>query len=237
MRMPRITRGFIARTLPGAALVILLAATGASTSPEEDGEVRDRIACLQNSFDEGQLHAGAWYYGWLGFYSGYAAYDGWKAFSTKEHRAGNAVGSAKCVLAVTSLLASPFIARSAGNEYREVPEGSPEERAAKLAAGESLLERIRVQEARGRSTGRLLASLAIQLLGGGIVWYFEGFGRGLRSSVVGSAVTGLNMATQPAGGTAYDAEYRRRFGGTGDGQDAEYFFTLLPCGFAAGVRF
>ena len=232
------------RLLLVLSMVVLLVLAPALAFPQAAGtppdkDVKERIDFIQQTFDDGQFRSKLWSYGWIGIYSGLTGYLTYAAIDDDEKRVSNIVGASKSALAVTMLLAQPFHSRYAAGEIRVLPEGTPDERAKKLEAAETWLAKSAKQQKGGRSLKKHLISLAVHLVGGGVVWYFEDLENALISVGSGIVTSGLNIWTQPMHAARRYQEYGERYRPLrADALEEEhYYWALFPGGFVAGTRF
>lgn len=205
-----------------------------------DKEVKERIDFIQKGFEDGQFRSKLWSYSWIGIYSGFTGYFTYAAIADdSEKRASNIVSASKSAIAVTMLLAQPFKACYAAGAIRVLPEGTPEERMKKLESAESWLKSSSKQQKGGRSLKKHLISLAVHLVGGGFVWYFESLENALISVGSGIITSGLNIWTQPMHSVRQYRDYGERYKPLrADAQEDQYYYwALFPGGFVAGTRF
>lgn len=219
--------------------VMLLSAINQNAYGEDsDGRSEQRkIMFLQESFDSNQFPAVLWTYGWMGIYSVLTGYQSYEALRYDEERVTNIVGASKSLLGLVVLVMQPLHARSFGDEYKKIPSDDSVD---KIRTGEEWLYGGYLQEKKGRSLKKHLISLAIHVVGGGIVWYYEGWKNGLLSTGLGMLVTELNIWTQPVGTVDAYNEYKNKFSvekRNGAFLQDRVFYCLLPGGLMAGYRF
>ena len=198
-------------------LAILVPAFGQATGAPSDDEVKARLGFIQAALDAGRGRARTWYYGWLGGYAAATAVQGGLAIgnakdikpvsdavsddvnSDRKFAADMLVGGATTALGIVGLLIDPFTPLSAPGALRSLPEGTPEERLAKLRKAEDLLRQCARREKDGRGLTTHLLNLGVNGAAGIVTAaaFKRPWTDGLLNFGIGEAVSLLNIFTQP----------------------------------------
>ena len=198
-------------------LVLNAVAAYAQDAALSDDQVQQRLAFIATSLQDGQPAARRWWYGWIGAYSagavgmGVVAATSWKkqpdvgmlAVLPVEVDNSTAqdmlVGSGTFALGVVGLVMDPFTPANAAKKLRAVPDGTPQERLAKLRQAEELLRKCAKREKSGRSLTTHLLNAGVNAAAGVVT--VAAFDRpatdGLVTFAIGEAVSLLNIFTQP----------------------------------------
>ncbi len=116
----------------------------------DDAEVSQRLAYLIRAFDDGAQHARLWWYGTLTFALGAAGLT-WTLYGLsrdegRDEQDPALVSAIGASLLVAQAVALPLPSAFAPQRLRRLPEGSPEERRAKLRRATRELERSAARE-------------------------------------------------------------------------------------------
>jgi hypothetical protein len=207
----------------------LARAQGASLSDEQ---VKERLATIENALKAGQPRAQTWWYGWIGaYYTGALAggilaashwsdkkLEGDETVSDSEFAEGMLVGGSTFALGVGGLLLDPFVPALAADRLAPMPEGTAEERRAKLARAEDLLRQCARRERSGRSWTTQLINVGANAAGAVVTKavFHQSWGSALLTFATGEAVSLLNIFTQPMRATRdlrdYEAKYLGKAG-------------------------
>jgi len=207
------------RVAPIVVLLLVLNAVAAYAQDAAlpDEQVQQRLAFIDKSLRDGQPAARRWWYGWIAGYSAGAAGMGiiaatsWKtqpdagllAVIPAEVDNSSAqdmlVGSGTFALGVVGLVMDPFTPASAAKKLRAVPDGTPQERLAKLERAEELLRKCAKREKSGRSLTTHLLNAGVNAAAGvvTVAAFDRPAGDGLITFAIGEAVSLLNIFTQP----------------------------------------
>ncbi len=208
-----------------------------------DDAVQERINFIQKSFNGVQTGARWWSWGWI---SGYSALTGYGVYGLlsdwPERKAYNIVSITKTTLSGSLLIFMPFYPRHTASDFNLLPEETTEDRLKKLEKGEEWLKR---NSAKCQSGIHWLKShilkISVNLVGGGIVWYFDGWKRGLLSAGLGIIVAEATILTQPTRPIRDYRDYIKRYHGVKTAAVADiepgWFIQPLPAGIIAGIRF
>jgi hypothetical protein len=201
-------------------VVVLLTCTtvsvGAQSSGATDAEIAARLQFIEDALDTGQKAADRWWYGWLAAYgvAGIAQTSFAVAVDDSHQQQDLAIGALTSFVGAAGQFVFPLQAGRFAGTLRMMPEGTSDERRAKLTKGEAFLERAAEQEAFGRSWKSQASSLAVNG-GAGLATslLFDRPARdGLITFAIGQAVSELQYFTQPMKAVRDLAAYRRQRG-------------------------
>ncbi len=198
-------------------LMVLVPVFGQGSTAPSDDEVKARLGFIQTALDAGRGRARTWFYGWLGGYAAATAVQGGLAIanakdikpvsdavsddvnSDRKFAADMLVGGATTALGIVGLLIDPFTPLSAPGTLRSLPEGTPEERLAKLRTAEDLLRQCARREKDGRGLTTHLLNLGVNGAAGVVTAaaFKRPWTDGLLNFGIGEAVSLLNIFTQP----------------------------------------
>lgn len=205
------------------AFMLSIAATRVYGDTGPGDGTAERIHSLQRSLDDRTGSARLWWYGWAGFYAG-ATIVSLTAALTSGNRTlqiTSGVSAAESFVGLSGMLILPFAAKDAAAELRDMPEATPEERSKKLLAAEELLQKSAEDEAAGRSWVQHMLGVLVNAAGALVLW--QGYGSKIRqaggepweqallSFVAGTAVSELQIWTEPTGAMAAYKDYRSTF--------------------------
>ncbi len=199
-----------------------------------DEQVKERLAFIETSLHAGRPRAETWYYGWVGAYSAGALVTGMLAgshwYDTKfegpeqvpdrEAAEGMLVTGVTFALGAGALLLDPFDPAFAPAELRKVPDGTTEERRAKLERAESVLRECARREKRGRSLTTHLLNLGTNAAAAVVTKavFHQSWGNALSTFALGEAISLANIFSQPMRASRDLASYEAKYlGKTGDG--------------------
>lgn len=192
-----------------------------------DEQVRQRLTFITKALEDGRPAAQRWYYGWIGLHTAGAVgagilagshwhdtkLEGSETVPDRELAEGLLVGGATFAVGVGSMLVDPFTPATAAGKLGRLPEGSPEERLAKLARAEELLRKCARRERRGRNVTTHVLSIGTNAAAAVVtkVGFHHSWGKALITFAAGEAVSLLNIFTQPMKATrdlkAYEAGF------------------------------
>jgi len=235
------------RTFMFISLLFILCVSSSALAQNDisslsDEMLQERITSIQKSFDRIQTPARWWSWGWIGAYSGITGYGIYGLVSDwPKYKAYNITGVTKTTLSVTLLLALPFYPRFTASEFHQLPGQSREEKIEKLKKGEMLFKRNYYKSLSGVHWLKShILKISVNLIGGGIVWYFDGWKKALLSSVPGILVAEATILTQPTGQIDDYRKYMKQYYGEQISRrdiDPGWFAAPLPGGFIAGIHF
>jgi hypothetical protein len=226
-----------------------------------DQEVKDRLSFVENALRSAQPRARTWWYGWIAGYSagavvqiGLAAahWNDVKAEGTgvprRVHDRGFAqdmlVGGVTCALGAGNLLINPFSSASAAEKLRSLPEGTPEERRAKLERAEELLRECARRAKEGRGWLNHALNLGANVAAGLVtsLAFHRRWTDGLLTFATNEAVSLLNIYTQPTRAVrdlnAYEAKYPgMQPSGLKERSGCRFSIGLYPGSLAVSARF
>jgi len=248
MRHHSLRNAFVSLALAAAFAGGLFAQETAGLS---DDQVKERLGFLENALESAQPRAKLWWYGWIAGYSAAALVQGGLAAANWNKEDGDnafaedmLVSGVTCALGSAGLLISPFVPAYGPAALRPLPEGTPEERRAKLVKAEALLRECAEREKKGR--GWLTHGLNLGVnVAAGLVTVFA-FDRpwtdGLLTLAVNETVSLLNIFSQPRRAQKDLESYRFRYlGGPGEfhgtAAGPTWNFSVYPGGIRIGVKF
>jgi hypothetical protein len=193
-----------------------LAAVYAQQTALSDEQVKERLAFITKSLEDGQPAAKRWWYGWIAGYSAGAAAMGVLAATNWETapdvqtfapvpEVDNSfgqdmlIGSATFALGVVGLVIDPFTPATAAKKLRPLPETTELERQAKLKRAEELLRQCAKREKSGRGLGTHVLNAGVNAAAGvvTVVAFDRPTADGLTTFAIGEAVSLLTIFTQP----------------------------------------
>jgi hypothetical protein len=235
------------------ALTALLAAGALAQEATSlsDEQVKERLGFIEDALVSAKPRAKLWWYGWIAGYSGAAVVQGglaaarWnKDDGDNEFAQDMLVGGATCALGSAGLLISPFVPAYGPNALPSMPDGTPEERQAKLVKAEEILRRCAEREKRGR--GWLTHGLNLGVnIGAGLVTvlaFDRPWSDGLLTLAINETVSLLNIFTQPTRARRDLKNYEIRYlGKSGTYREPAaspaWYFSVRPGGFSVGLKF
>ncbi len=207
-----------------------------------DSEVQARLQNIHQMLEQGELKADLWWNGWLIGYGAATLVQGGigAASHDKTTRQDMFLGAATTGLGVAGQLLTPMASRNAPDRLSRLPETTPEERRQKLFMAEKILQESASDERAGRSWKTHAITGAVNLAGGLIVWrgFQRSFGEGLLNFALNTAVTEIQIFTQPTRAIKDDDAYQKKYPFEADlgcnKPDRNWFVTLYPGGI--GIR-
>jgi hypothetical protein len=205
-----------------AALVLTLIANRVEAQEATSDDVEQRLHFIENRLQAEAVQARAWEGGWAivdvaGF--GYGLYQIGSA-NSHPARVDGLIGASKSVIGVVGVALGPLHASQGAHPLDTLSEATLEEQEKKLAMAEKLLLR-NAEEADIRFSWKPhVISLALNIVGGVIVWASGDFRRGAESAAIGSAVGELTILTRPWKPKKDLSDYRRQFGGLAAGAES-----------------
>ena len=244
------------------ALVLQLVPSGIAraqeTSTLPDEQVKGRLNYIEGVLKAGQPRAGTWYYGWIAAYSvgavagGFLAASHWtdtkveggETVRDREFAEGMLVGGSTFLLGVVALVIDPFTPATAPKKLGKLPEGSAEERQAKLRQAEELLRKCARREMSGRSLTTQLLNVGANAVAALVTKsvFHQSWSNTLITFATGEAVSLLNIYTQPMRATRdlkdYEAKYLGQKGAPGLAlQDRKWTLSAWPGGLTFRLEF
>jgi len=207
-----ILRSTVGRSV-AAMFAVLTLARVASAQPMSEFEVEQRLQFLESKLAAEQSQ-GRWYEaGWSMVYVGGVGYGAYQLGTTNNDKAAMAdgiVGISKSLVGAGTLVLNPL---KAGHSLRDLEECKCSEAAQRLALAESLLRRNAKESDLRYAWQPHVISLALNLLGGAIVWIAGDLKRAGQSTGIAVAVGEVQLWTLPWGAKRHAREYQREFGG------------------------
>ena len=237
------------------ALALAALLTGGALAQQaadlSDEQVKERLGFLEDALTSAQPRAKLWWYGWIAGYSGAALVQGGLAAANWDKK-GDArdfaedmlVGGATCALGSAGLLISPFVPAYGPAALRALPEGTPEERRAKLLKAEELMRGCARREKEGRGWLTHGLNLGVNVAAGlvTVLVFDRPWSEGLVTLAISESVSLLNIFTQPRRAQRdlknYEIRYLGKPGTYREGaSNPTLYFSVLPGGVSLGVRF
>ena len=216
-----------------------------SVSELPDSLVKERINYIQKVLDQGESNANRWWYGWLIGYSVVTVGQGINFFisNSKKTKEDMALGAAVTFLGAAGQIISPMAPGTAPAMFRNMPESTSQQRRKKLLEGEKLLQKCAQREKEGRSFETQLVVGTVNLASGLITWlsFKRTIWEGLGNFLLGTAVTEIQIFTQPTKAindyANYDRKYRADSKSSLTKSRTSFFVSLYPNGLKIGVNF
>jgi len=239
----------------GAALVLTAALSGGAlaqqTADLSDEQVKERLGFLENALVSAQPRAKLWWYGWIAGYSAAALVQGglaaanWdKTGEDKDFAEDMLVGGATCALGAGGLLISPFVPAYGPTGLQSMPEGTPEERRAKLLRAHELMRECAKREKEGRGWLTHGLNLGVNAAAGlvTVLVFDRPWSEGLITFAISESVSLLNIFSQPRRARRdlknYEIRYLGKPGTYREGAaDPTWYVSVCPGGISFGMRF
>lgn len=235
-----------------AMIVVTMAATDlkAQQNIPGDGEVRERLTYIDSSLKEGEFASNLWYWGWIGGYSGLAAAHLTIYFAkpdlladTRKHgRQDMMTGFITSILGVGGLAIDPMVPGYARNRFIDMPDGTAEERLAKLKQAEYWLKKSSQREIDGRGWLNHVLNFAVNFTAGMVIWL--GFDRPWYDLFItfgpGFAIGEIQIFTQPTRAINDWERYQRKYMMASvprRDDSVSWYMAAFPGGFVAGIYF
>lgn len=233
--------------LPGILFLIIyiltLSAGYAAENFPADKE-NERIAFIQQEFDDSFLHGAIWWYGWMGVYSGTAALSFGIGLTSDDDtvKITQIISGVQSVIGLAGLALSPMPTAYAGDYLRSIPDSAPDEKNRKLNEGERLLKNTAEVQEFGSSWITHLLNFTVGASGALVIWKIyddeieEAGGdpdkEALYNFLLSFAIGELQIFTQPTGGIKSWNRYREIFN---PDSNARIFIIPQYNGLAAGA--
>ncbi len=202
-------------------MIVLLACATVSVGAQNSGsppdaEIAARLQFVEHALDTGQQAVDRWWCGWLvGYGAAGIVQTSLAVVVDDSHQQQDlAIGALTSLVGAAGQFVFPLQAGRFARTLRMMPDGTPDQRRAKLTKGEAFLEKAAEQEAFGRSWKSQASSLAVNG-GAGLATslLFDRPARdGLITFAIGQAVSELQYFTQPMKAVRDLAAYRRQRG-------------------------
>jgi hypothetical protein len=215
-----------------------------------DDQVKERLGFLENALVSAQPRAKLWWYGWIAGYSGAALLQGGLAVANwnkegkdKEFAEDMLVGGVTCALGSGGQLIFPFVPAYGPNALQAMPEGTPEERQAKLVKAEELLRQCAQKEKDGRGWLTHGLNLGVDIAAGlvTVLAFDRPWSDGLVTFAVSEGVSLLNIFSQPTRARRDLENYEIRFQGKPgtyrEPPGLAWNFSVFPGGVHIGLKF
>jgi len=237
------------------ALALMAALSGEAlaqqTADLSDEQVQERLGFLENALVSAQPRAKLWWYGWIAGYSAAALVQGglaaanWdKTGDDKDFAEDMLVGGATCALGAGGLLISPFVPAYRPAALQSMPEGTPEERRAKLLKAEELMHECAKREKDGRGWLTHGLNLGVNAAAGlvTVLVFDRPWSEGLLTFAISEGVSLLNIFTQPRRAQRdlknYEIKFLEKPGIYREGAaEPTWYVSVHPGGISLGMRF
>ena len=233
-----------------AGVCLVLVSSLVLAAPPSEKEIGERLAYIRDAFEANERAATIWQTSWLAGYGTatflqagmYITEDSPRDDDEKHERHDMLVGAISSSLGAVDLIFNPLLAHNAPERLDAIPEGNYEERIYKLVLAEQMLQACARRERLGKSWETRIAAGVVNLLSGVAVALDDSRTKdGLITFAIGTAVSELQIFTQPTASVAAWEEYaglyrskkRRRVKKLG------WNFSVSPClgGLVAKVEF
>ncbi len=248
MRHHSLRNAFVSLALTAALTGGIFARQAADLS---DDQVKERLGFLESALTSAQPRAKFWWYGWIAGYSGAAlvqaglAAANWdKTGDDKDFAEDMLVGGVTCALGSAGLLISPFVPAYKPGSLRNLPEGTLEDRQAKLIKAEELLRECAERERKGRGWLTHGLNLGVNAAAGlvTVLVFDRPWSEGLLTLAISESVSLLNIFSQPRRAQRDLKNYEIKFlGKPGTYREGTagptWYFGVHPGGLSFGIRF
>jgi len=239
----------------GVALALTAALSGGALAQQtaglSDEQVKERLGFLEKALVSAQPRAKLWWYGWIAGYSAGALLQGtlaavnWdKKGEDKDFAEDMLVGGATCALGAGGLLISPFVPAYGPTGLQSMPEGTPEERRAKLLRVEELMRGCARREKEGRGWLTHGLNLGVNVAAGlvTVLVFDRHWSEGLVTLAISESVSLLNIFSQPRRAQRdlknYEIRYLGKPGSYREGAaDPTWYISVHPGRISFGMRF
>jgi len=248
-----------------ASFLLLTSSAGVyaqSVAAIPDEQVKERLSFVENALQSAQPRAKTWWYGWIAGYSAGAVVQislagaHWndvkldksapvpRRVRDRAFAQDMLVGGVTCALGAGNLLITPFSPAYAANRLRPLPEGTPEERRAKLEKAEELLRQCAQREKEGRAWKTHALNLGANAAAGLVtaLAFHRRWTDGLVTFATSETVSLLTIFTQPRRAIRdldnYEVKYLgKQADSVREPPARQWLFSVYPGGFSVGLRF
>jgi hypothetical protein len=233
------------------AAALAAGAFGQQTAEPPDDQVKERLDFLENAMVSARPRAKLWWYGWIAGYSGAALVQGGLAAANWNKDDGDnefaqdmLVGGATCALGSAGQLIFPFVPAYGPNALEAMPEGTPQERRAKLVRAEEILRRCAQKEKEGRGWLTHGLNLGVNIAAGLVtsLAFDRPWTDGLVTFAISETVSLLNIFSQPTRACRDLKNYEIRYLGKPGtyrepGSAPQWYCRVFPRGISIGLNF
>ena len=213
---------------------------------ENDSLVKEKLAYIENAFQDMQVNSKSWKYSWYATFSALATSQGTIALTTdnKDLQKAMVLGTATAFTGLGGLITKPLVSIKANKTLQSMPSNTAEERRLKLEMAEKLLKKSSEREINGKHWKSHATAGAVNLTAGLITWL--GFEKtiwdGLRTFAISTAIAELQILTQPRKSIKAYKAYQNRFDANAKfsyqkKQQINWFVSATPTGFRLNVSF
>lgn len=228
----------------GLVTVILQAVMAFSAAAEEkprlsEEEIEQRLMFIEQRLNAGRTSARYWQYGWSGFFAASAAVQGYMVIESNDgdNQTKYAVGAAKSAAALALMLLRPLPAVKGAAPLQAMPDGTPDEKAARLEAAEDLLKTNARRARERKSWSRHLGAVAVHLIGSGTIAAVGDFKDAVLSNVTGIALSQIHIWSQPRRAIDDLADYERDFPAPPSPEELSWELTPIRGGLGVTIHF
>ena len=210
-------------------------------SEENPDQLIERINFAQELLEHELPPTRQWFNILRAVYGGAVVVNAALAFIDEEGQVAHITHASKASLGLIRAFADPYVPTYAADQLAAMPQGTKEEKEAKLAKAEALLDKGARQAVHRLSwKGRVLPTI-LHIIGGLVIWrYQESWERGLISTVIGQTVTEITARTQPGGIIKAWETYQNKFlrkGALPKEPEVSFFILPTPLGVQTGFHF
>ncbi|MDJ0722715.1 MAG: hypothetical protein QNJ04_13865 [Desulfobacterales bacterium] len=216
----------------------LPAAAGQKPRLSEE-EIERRLRFIEQRLNDGRGSARRWQYGWSSFFSASTALQGYMAVksSNADNEAKYTVGAVKSAAALALMFLRPLPAVKGAEPIGTMPLGTPERKAARLAAAEELLETNARRARERKSWKRHSAAVAVHFIGSGAIAAFGDLRDAAVSNVTGIAISQIHIWSQPHRAIDDLSDYERAFPDPPAPEEFTWELTPIRGGLGVAIHF
>lgn len=206
--------------------------------------IQERVQYIQLSLTGSAKNVNLWWYGWLGAYSAATIGQGIVGMTGNDLRTRQdmLLGAGTTLLGAAFQLTTPIHTGKDAKQLRLMPDFTPEEKMAKLAEAERLLELNAKKEKAGRSWKIHALNTAVNLGSGIITWkgFHRSFKEGMENFLLNTLITEAQIWTQPTRTLKEFNRYKMEYSRNQFSRllfQPDYSFRIYPGGASLVVRF
>lgn len=207
-------------------------------------EIGQRTQFIEQSLNSSAKSVNVWWYGWLGAYSATTLGQGIVGFASQDQRTRQDMflGAGTSFLGAAFQLITPLNTGKDAKKLKLMPDFTPEQRTAKLAEAERLLELNAMKEKLGRSWKVHALNTAVNLGSGLITWkgFHRSFKEGVANFLLNTLITEAQIWTQPTRTLRDFRRYKKNYSQNLSFRHSfhpDYTFGIYPGGASLIVRF
>ena len=198
-----------------------------------------RLAFIEERLNEGRNSARYWQYGWSGFFTASAAFQGYKAIESNDgdNQLNYAVGAVKSAAGLTLMLLRPLPAVKGAAPLQDMPADTSYQKEARLKAARDLLHTNARRARERKSWKRHLMGIAVNLVGSAVIASFGDAEDAVVSGLTGIAINQANIWSQPWRAIEDLADYEREFPAVPETNEAAWRLTPMKGGIGITIPF